>query len=96
MHAYFLEELAILTDIVKTEYYCGVYRGVLDTIEIKISHEGVIATSYVPTRRIYKKLNSHDVHAIEIRIITTDGHPVKFEGVELDLHFCPVVFNEGE
>ena len=43
--------------------------------------------------------------AIEIRIATTDGHPVMFDehergggytGVELDLHFRPVVFNEGE
>ena len=105
MHAYFLEELTILADIVKPEYYCGVYSGVLDTIEIKSSREGVIATSYVPTRRIYKKLNSRNVHAIEIRIVTTDGRPVRFDehergggytGVELDLHFRPVVFNEGE
>ena len=73
MHTYFLEELTILTDIVKPEYYCGGYRGVLDTIEIKSSREGVIATSYVPTRRIYKKLNSHRLPAIEIRITTTDG-----------------------
>ena len=67
--------------------------------------EGVIGTSYVPTRRIYKKLNSRDVRAIEIRIVTTDGRPVKFDehergggntGIELDLHFHPVVFNEGE
>ena len=74
-------------------------------IEIKSSHEGVIATSYVPTRRIYKKMNSGDVHANEIRIVTTGRHPVKFDehergggytGVELDVHFCPVVFNEGE
>ena len=65
----------------------------------------MIATSYVPTRRIYKKLNSRHVHAIEIRIVTTDGCPVRFDehergggytGVELDLHFRPVVFNEGE
>ena len=60
MHAYFLEELTILADIVKPEYCCGVFSGVLDTIEIKSSHEGVIATSYVPTRRIYKKLNSRN------------------------------------
>ena len=105
MHTYFQEELTILTNIVKPEYYCGVYRGVLDTIEIKSSRKGVIAISYVPTCRIYKKLISHDVRAIEIRIITTDGRPVKFDeceggggyiGVELDLHFRPVVFNEGE
>ena len=105
MQAYFLEELTILTDIVKPEYYCGAYSGVLDTIEIKSSREGVIATSYVPTRRIYKKLNSRRVPAIEIRIVTTDGRPVMFDehergggytGVELDLHFRPVVFNEGE
>ena len=105
MHTYFLEELTILTDIVKPEYYCGAYSGVLDTIEIKSSREGVIATSYVPTRRIYKKLNSRRVPAIEIRITTTDGRPVMFDehergggytGVELDLHFRPVVFNEGE
>ena len=105
MHAYFLEELTILTDIVKPEYYCGAYSGVLDTIEIKSSCEGVIATSYVPTCRIYKKLNSRRVHAIEIRIVTTDGRSVRFDehergggytGVELDLHFRPVVFNEGE
>ena len=105
MHTYFLEELTILTDIVKPEYYCGGYRGVLDTIEIKSSREGVIATSYVPTRRIYKKLNSRRLPAIEIRITTTDGRPVMFDehergggytGVELDLHFRPVVFNEGE
>ena len=47
MHAYFLEELTILADIVKPEYYCGVYSGVLDTIEIKSSREGVIATEYI-------------------------------------------------
>ena len=106
MHAYFLEEVTILTDIVKPEYYCSVYRGVLDTIEIKYTHhEGVIAISYVPTRRIYKKLNTRYVRAIEICIITTGGRPVKFDeskggggytGVELDLHFRPVVFNESE
>ena len=66
---------------------------------------GVIAISYVSTHRIYKKLNTRDVHAIEIRIITTDRRPVKFDesegggrytGVEVDLHFRPVLFNEGE
>ena len=66
----------------------------------KLSKEGVIAISYVSTRRIYEKL-----HAIKIHIITTDGRPVKFDeseggggytDVEVHLHFHPVLFNEGE
>ena len=45
------------------------------------------------------------MHAIEIRIIATNGRPVKLDesegcggytGVEVDLHFRPVLFNEGE
>ena len=71
----------------------------------KLSKEGVIAISYVSTHQIYKKLNTPDVRAIEICIITTDGCPVKFDesegvgrytGVEVDLHSRPVVFNKGE
>ena len=74
-------------------------------LDQKLSKEGVIAISYVSTRRIYKKPNTCDVRAIDIRIITTDGRPVKFDesegggrytGVEVDLYFRPVVFNKGE
>ena len=74
-----------------------------DTIEIEHSHEGTIAVSCTPKCRVYK--NTGDVPAIQISIVTTDGHSVHFDkrpetnghtGLEVDLHFHPAVFIESE
>ena len=91
-------------NLLETERYIN-FNIIIIIYYYYYSHEEVVLVSYVPKRHAYKKLNTRDVLAIQINIVTADGRSVNFAenakknyniGIDVNLHFRPVVFNESE